>query len=160
MIALTNLIKVLKSKIWLVWIIIGVLFISIPSYYFMQRELVIWNLWITFYNLELGLIILIALLFWIFLWATLYKMKYFWVNNSKSKRSRLWFIWWLFGVLVAGCPACSITLASYIWLASIISLLPYKWLELKVVSVFLLIYAIYITLKNLEVCSLKNIKTK
>ena len=60
------------------------------------------------------------------------------------------------GLLVAGCPACSITLASYLGLGSLISFLPWYGLELKIIAIFLLIYANISLLKNLKVCEIKK----
>lgn len=148
---LQNITKILKSPIWIIWFIIWVLLIAIPSYFFTNKHLVIWNLWLTFYRTEIILTVIITILFWLFLWATLYKIQFF-----SIKKSWVWFIWWILWVIVSGCPACSITLASYIGLAWIISILPYHWLELKVLAIFFLLYANYSTLKNLEVCKVKK----
>lgn len=145
-----NIIKVLQSKIWFFWIILGLLIISLPSFYFIDSELIIWNLWYSFFITEIILSVFIAWLFWIFLWSTLYKVKFFNVKESKT-----WFLWGFLGLLVSGCPACSITLASYIGLAWILSTFPYYWLELKFLSFFMLIYACYSTLNNLELCRVK-----
>ena len=149
-----NLIKIFTSWLWIFGFILWILIIVIPSIYFIQQELIIWNLGYNFFIVEVSLTFLISILFWIFLWSTFYKIKYFQV-----KKTSIWFFGWFLWVLVSGCPACSITLASYVWLASIISTLPYYWLELKVLSLWMLLYANYSTLKNLELCIIK-IKTK
>jgi len=146
-----NIIKVFNSTIWIVWIITGIAIIAIPSYYFMEKDLVIGNLWYWFYVWEMILSVTISILFWLFIWTTLYKIKYF-----SLKKWSIGIFGWFLGVLVAGCPACSITLASYIWLASIISVFPFYGIELKFLSVFFLIYAIYIWLRDLEVCKIKK----
>ena len=148
-----NLLKVLKSKIWFVWMIFGVLLIIVPSYYFLDYEMIIGNKGYVYLYIELFLDWVIAILFWIFIGATLYKISYFSV-----KKTWIWFLWWFLGILVSGCPSCTITLASYLWLASFVSILPYDWLELKIMSVFLLIYVCYTTLVNLEVCKIKKKK--
>lgn len=151
---LQNLIKVLTKKSSLIATIISIIAIWTLFLCFKNTELIIWNLWITFYIVELCLDVLIALLFWLFVWSTVYKIMYFawptkktmWVGSIAS------FFW----ILVSGCPACSITLASYLWLASILSVLPYHWIELKVLSFIMLLYVVYDTLKTLEVCSIKK----
>ncbi len=145
-----NLIKVLKSKVSLFWVFFWMLLIAIPTYYFLDSQIIIWNKWYTYYYFEMSLDFLIMLLFWIFLWATLYKMTYF-----STWKTWVWFLWWFLGILVSGCPSCTITLASYFWLAWIVSVLPFWWIELKVISVLILLYVCYSTLKNLEVCNLK-----
>jgi len=65
-------------------------------------------------------------------------------------------------LIVTGCPACSITLASYLGLSAFISWLPYDGLELKILSVLLMWYAIFDLWKNLDVCAIKikNVKSK
>ena len=151
---INNIIKIFTSWLWIFGFILWILIIVIPSIYFIQQELIIWNLGYNFFIVEVSLTFLISILFWIFLWSTFYKIKYFQV-----KKTSIWFFGWFLWVLVSGCPACSITLASYVWLASIISTLPYYWLELKVLSLWMLLYANYSTLKNLELCIIK-IKTK
>ena len=150
---LKNIIKIISSFIWIIWIIIGISIIVIPAYYFMNKDLIIWNLGHNFYITEMSLTVVISLLFWLFLWATLYKINYFSV-----KKSWIWIIWWFLWALVSWCPACSITLASYLGLASFMSLFPYWGLELKFLSVFILLYANYSVLKNLEICKFKNKK--
>jgi hypothetical protein len=57
---------------------------------------------------------------------------------------------------VSGCPACSITLASYLGLAGVFALLPYNGLELKIVGTLVLIWSVYSNIKNLKVCSIKK----
>jgi len=145
-----NFIKVLKSKIWIFGIIIGALFIIIPTYYFLDSKMIIGNKWHNYLYFEIFLDILIIILFWIFVATTLYKMSYFSV-----KKSWIWFLGGFLWILVSGCPSCTITLASYLWLAGFVSVLPYDWLELKIISVFLLMYVCYTSLKKLEVCELK-----
>jgi len=149
---MNNLLKVLKSKIWIFGIILGSAIIALPSYYFFDWEMIIWNFWYNYYLLELTLTITISILFGLFVGSTLYKMIYF----SSEKKSSIWFIWWFLGILVSGCPACSITLASYFGLAGIISVFPFWWIELKIISVFLLLYVVYTTIRDLEVCKIKK----
>ena len=64
---LQNIIKIIKSKVWIIGIIIGIAIIAIPSYYFFESELMIWNFWYNYYLLELTLSVLIAILFWLFI---------------------------------------------------------------------------------------------
>jgi hypothetical protein len=149
-----NLIKVLFKTSSFIATIIAIIFISSLFYYFMNSDLIIWNFWFKFYLLELILDIWVAILFWLFIWSTVYKILYFSTPNKKH-----FWIWWIasfFWVLVWGCPACSVTIASYLGLASILSVLPYHWIELKVLSFIMLLYVVYDTLKTLEVCSIKK----
>jgi len=145
-----NFLRIFTKKSSLFLLIIGISIIWYPSYYFTESLQIIGNLGITFYYVEIILSIIISMLFWLFLSSSFYKFKYFGAKNTW-----IWWFWAFMGVIVTWCPSCSITIASYIWLASIISLLPFDWLELKFLSVFMLIYANYSIIKNLEVCKVK-----
>jgi len=47
------------------------------------------------------------------------------------------------GLLVSGCAACGITLASFLGLASIVAALPFYGIEIKIAGIVLLLYATY-----------------
>ena len=147
MLVVKNFIKVISSFVGVFWVLLGILIILLPTYYFLDRTLVIGNLWYAFYLTEMTLSYIISILFWIFLGASFYKIRYFQVHSTAS-----WAVGGVLWVLVAGCPACSITLASYIWLAWIISVLPFYGLELKIMSILLLVFSVISILKNLEIC--------
>lgn len=146
---LRNLYKIIKSPIWILGFILWVIIIWFPAYYFTQKDLIIWNLWHNFYVTEISLTIVMSLLFGFFIWSTFYKINYFSV-----KRTWIWIFWWFIWALVSWCPACSITLASYLWLAWFMYLLPYSWLELKILSIIILFMVNYSTIKNLETCKI------
>ena len=156
-IILQNLKKVLTKKSSLIVTLISTLSISFLFYIFTESDLIIWNLGFSFFITVMVLNILVAILFWLFVWSTFYKIIYF----SNTNKKNIWVGWVasFFGILVSWCPACSITLASYIGLASFVSVLPYSWLELKIASFVMLLYVVYDTLKKLEVCSIKNKKS-
>ncbi|USN56776.1 MAG: hypothetical protein H6766_07285 [Candidatus Peribacteria bacterium] len=71
---------------------------------------------------EITFNILFTILFGIFIAATIYKRRY--MRQYSAKDSAVGLIGSFFGTLVAGCPSCTITFASYIGLASIVSILP------------------------------------
>jgi len=110
------------------------------------------NLWATFMNIQITLYILFCLLFWIFVAASLYKFRYFWWMIDK-KNTTVGSVWWLFWILVAGCPVCAFSIASYVWLAWLISLLPRYWLELKVLWLCFVVYATRNVLLNIDTCT-------
>lgn len=122
--------------------------------YFTNLDLAIGNMWAWFAYTEVAMYSIFVLLFSLFISASVYKRRYFGSFNIKT--SGTWSIWGIFGVLVAGCPACSITLASYLGLASLISLLPYKGLELKILWIILLGYACRHIILTLDTCEIKN----
>ncbi len=155
---LKNIIKVYTSWIGIIGTIIGFLCIAVPGFFIIDKStIVLWYGEVYYFWTEIVLWWLVAVLFWIFLGSTLYKMKYFW---GGKKKTFFWTLWGFLGLVAWGCPACSITFASYIGLASLVSLLPYRGLELKILSVVFLLYACYATLRDLEVCKLKVGKKK
>jgi hypothetical protein len=62
----------------------------------------------------------------------------------------------ILSLIVTGCPACSIWLASYLGLSAFISWLPYDGVELKVISVLLMWYAVYDMWRKLDVCEISK----
>lgn len=138
-------------KLWksIVFFLLGVFIMAFLEYYFLNAELIIHNLHITFYTIEIIFVTLNSILFWLFLALSFYKIEYFSV-----KKSWVWFIGSLFGIIVSGCPACSITLASYIGLAGILSTFPYQGIELKVWAFFLMLVANLLIYKDLKVCKI------
>lgn len=153
MIIFRNLWKIFTSKYWIIWSIIWFIIMLLPVYFFTwkNRESLIFWYWDEYFYFILWLDTVLAILFGIFLGSTLYKMIYF----GNRKASKIWFLWWFLWTLVWGCTSCSLTFASYLWLASFMAFLPYGWLEIKIISVLLLIYVCFSSLKNLEVCNLK-----
>ncbi len=151
---LKNLKKVLFKKKSLIATFLWIFTIVTMFYHFQNYKLTIWNLGFNFYIIEISLDFFIAILFWLFVWASIYKITYF--SSSNNKNTFIWWIWWFFWVLVNWCPSCSITLASYLWLTSILSVFPFYWIELKFLSFFMLLYVVYDILNNLEVCKIKK----
>lgn len=148
-----NFLKIFSNKYSIIWFFLWVFIMLLPTYFFTWKERhgMIMGMWDNYFYFMLSLDIFLAILFGIFLAGTLYKMIYF----GNKKTSKLWFVWWFLGSLVWGCTSCSLTLASYLGLASFMAFLPYGWLEIKILSILLLIYVVFVTLKNLEVCNLK-----
>ena len=140
-------------KFLLFAILVFSLFFSLFNY-FTNVELIKGNLGTIYYYSTFVLQFFIASLFAIFLPISFYK--YFKFNTFSIKENSTSAIGTFIGVLVAGCPACSITFASYIGLAGGLALLPLHGLELKILSVPLLLYANYSILKDLQVCKIKK----
>jgi hypothetical protein len=63
------------------------------------------------------------------------------------------------GILITGCPSCTIWLASFLGVGSMLSLLPREWLELKMLALIVLIWSNWKMYKNLLVCNLRKKKT-
>lgn len=60
------------------------------------------------------------------------------------------------GILVTGCPSCSVTIAAYIGLAGLFAALPFHGLEAKVIGILVLLRAEYVAVRDLLVCKLKK----
>ena len=138
----------------------GVLFVilnTIIIYFFstqMADELIKVNYGVLYYNIVWILQVLISLFLSLFIVLSIFKIYYF-SSNSLTQNGIGGFSSTL-GILVAGCPACSITIASYLGLASFISFLPYDGLELKVLSFILLLVVNFYLLKDLQTCKIKK----
>jgi len=147
------MIRVISSLPGTIGFFTGVILLTWINMYFLNAELTIGNLGITFFVIQMFLDTAITLLFSLFLAATLYKMYRF---RIPEKKTGVWMLGGFLGVVVSGCPACSITLASYLGFASIVSSLPFFGIELKIVSLLLLLYVLYITLRDIDVCKVKS----
>ncbi|MBW2983199.1 hypothetical protein KY327_02755 [Candidatus Woesearchaeota archaeon] len=108
------------------------------------------NLGKTFANVEVGLGILLALLFGLNAGLLWYKLRL--ASAVKASETGTTLAGGFLGLLVTGCPACSITLASYLGLASILSGLPFAGLEVKAAGILILVYSTDNLLKKLTTC--------
>ena len=85
-----NLKKVFTNKYWIIWVLLGFFIMSLPTYFFTwwsRHNIIFWE-WDNYFYFILALDISLAIFFAIFLWATLYKMKYF----SNKKVSKLCYL--------------------------------------------------------------------
>lgn len=147
-----NLIKVIKSKLsitaWIIswWIILRI------SNDFTNYDLMLWNYGPILANIEYYSNFLIAFLFWLLIASTTYKIYFF--GNFSKYQSWGWIIWSIASIVTIWCPACSITLASYIGIGGTILSMPYFWLEIKAVWILVLLISLFFILKDLEVCKI------
>ena len=121
--------------------------------YFSDRALIFGNFWSTYASINIIIDIINIILMWLFVASFFYKRRLF---GASSKNNQSGWFGSITSVLVSGCPACSITLASYLGLASFFALLPYNGLELKIVGTLVLIWSVYNNSKNLTGCSIKK----
>lgn len=156
---ISHYVDVFKDKRYLIFSF--VVFASIYYLFelFTYKELIIGNYGFTYYVVHVVSQFLIALLFSLFLTLSIYKYVAF--STYSAKEGSTSFIATFMGILAAGCPACSITLASYIGLAGLLSIFPYDGLELKLVAIPMLFYANYSVASNISSCkiSLKRQKS-
>lgn len=140
-----------SQKATIAWIIAAWL-ISRLMRSFTDLALIKGNMWIIRMYLEAAFHIIFALFFGVFVAATTYKWYY--MKKITTTEPAKGIIGWLLWTLVAGCPACTITLASYVGLASLMSALPRWWLELKILGLLFMVWSIYDTVKNLHACNI------
>ncbi len=110
------------------------------------------NKGILFGSLQLGFIVLLSILFGINAAMLLERYRSSQAAHKPSLGSTS--IAAMMSLLFSGCWTCGLTLASYIGLGSFLSYFPFGGIELKVISVLLLLVAIY-QLSAPEVCALK-----
>ena len=141
-----NFLEIFKNKNYVFLSIITFILIGLVFEYFTDSELIKGNMGANYLYILITSQILISFLFAIFISAFYYKYKKF--NIIETNENRTSFSALFLGVLVAGCPACSVSIASYIGLAGLISLFPYYGLELKIIAIPMLVYANYYSIKN------------
>ncbi len=119
--------------------------------HFSDRALIIGNFWQTYATINLSFDIINILCIGLFFASFVYKRQLFW----EKKDSKSWRLWSILSIIVSGCPACSITLATYLWLASFFAILPYNGLEIKIIATLILLWSVYTNIKNLTTCKRK-----
>jgi hypothetical protein len=149
-----NFKEVFSNWKYLVFSIISFLVFFSIFQYFTDTYLIEVNLGLRYLYLTLILQFLIALLLALFISISIYKFNYFRKFSAKEQSSSV--IGGILGFLVAGCPSCSITFASYIGLGSFVAFLPYYGMELKFVSIVLLFYSNISVLYSLKTCIIKE----
>lgn len=112
------------------------------------------NLWAVISYAQIISHVLLALFFWLFIAATIYKIRY--MNQFHSSSTSSGIIGGLLSAVVIWCPACSIGLASYLGLSTFLVSLPRFGLEIKLLGLIIVIWVSYYTLKNLFVCKVKK----
>lgn len=131
---------------------------SLLFYNFTEHALIAGNMGKNYLLVQVIVQYIIAFLFALFVPITIYKIRFF--NSFSVKENTSSGVGAFLGILVMGCPACSITLASYLGLSAFLSFLPWYGLEIKLLAIPLLIYANISSLKSLTTCKIKNKKLK
>lgn len=146
----SNIMRIIQDPISLIRWSFVVLCMSLLQYRQFDFQLVVWNLWLAFAWAEIILYVVTTVLFALFVMAQTYKIRCF--GRWQKKKTTGWLLGWIIGIVTVGCPACSITIASFVGLSWLIALLPFEWLELKVLAIVLLLRANYMLLKDLMIC--------
>ena len=77
-------------------------------------------------------------------------------KKSVSTKTGTGIVGGIIGTLISGASCCGATLATYVGLLPLMTLLPYDGLEIKILGTLGLLYALYDVVKNLEVCQVKK----
>ncbi|MFH2021465.1 MAG: hypothetical protein ABIJ34_08700 [archaeon] len=141
-----------KSSTWFVSLI-SALLIGALMFTFTHFEQIYWNMGaLIAYSQIISQIILSAL------FGINVGLLYFKLNDSatfSAKDAHGTSIGAILGIVVSGCPACGITIASYFGLATVIASLPFFGIELKVIGILVLLYSINSLSEKLMLCQRK-----
>jgi hypothetical protein len=122
-------------------------------FYFTYFEATFHNIGASYAYVQTFLQIALAVLFGINVAMLWHKLKF--TAQFSAKDANATTISAVFGIIVSGCPACGITIASYLGLASFFASFPLLGMELKILGVMLLLYSIDSLAKNLNACEIK-----
>lgn len=134
------------------------IFIGFLMFYFTDINLILGNMGVFYAYSQIILQVLISVLFGLNLSLLWHKLKF--SSEFASKEAHTTTFASIISLLVSGCPACGITLASYLGMASFFSALPLAGLELKIIGAALLAYSTISLVNNMYVCRVDNKKEK
>ncbi|MEK6916512.1 MAG: hypothetical protein AABW92_02095 [Nanoarchaeota archaeon] len=135
-----------------VTIIAGLLMASV-LFYFTHFEQIYWNIGKIYAYSQVVIQILLSVLFGINIALLWYKLKFAAsVNSGKEIGSTT--VASVISIIVSGCPACGITIAYYLGIASIFTILPLYGLELKMIGILLILYSTNMLVEKLHACKI------
>jgi hypothetical protein len=149
-----NFIQIKKSPTAIVSGLLAAWLLSRLVWWFTDLALIQWNQGTAWMYSEIVFNTLFAVLFGVLVAATVYKRQYMSQFNSANSATGL--VGSFLGTLVAGCPSCTITLASYMGLASLIGVLPRWGVELKLIGLGLMIWSIYQSVTKIHQCDITS----
>jgi len=120
---------------------------------YLDMEQMIGNMWQVIAYGQIWSHWLLAILFWLFVSATVFKIR----RSNKRSPKKTWsgLFWWLLSAVIIWCPACSLWLATYIWIWTFLVQLPAFWLEIKLLWIAILVRASWSTIRDLYICPIK-----
>ena len=119
-------------------------------FYFTEYDLIVGNIGKIYADIQVASQILISVLFGVNLSVLWYKLKLSSGNDVTAKSTTA--LGSVMAIIVSGCPACGVTLAGYLGLASVFSAFPLYGLELKIAGLLLLLFSTNYLLVNLNKC--------
>lgn len=121
--------------------------------YFTHYDLILGNFGLIYALSQVIIQFLVSLLFALNTSLLYYKMNYI---GGLSIQGTSGSFGGLLSLLVSGCPACSITLAGYLGLATFFSSLPLAGLEVKIIALLILLWSVNEVSNNLMICNIKK----
>lgn len=154
--------RVLQSRVFWGAGILSSLIVAITLFSFTNLEITKNNLGTFVCYYEVITSIATVLLTGIVFGLTAYKAMYFSHPEKREQKDASLFHGTLsatgtfLSVLATGCPACSVTLATYLGVSSFLTFLPFLGYELRFLGLLITLFAIWFIWRNLEVCSIKR----
>jgi hypothetical protein len=146
--------NVLVSPVfWISFALAGSL-LSAFVYHFVNAELIRNNLGERVLWVELAVSGATVVLGGLFFGLTVYKIGYFSHAAHSGKSGAFGAAGSFLSVVVTGCPACSITVASYLGLSSLFAGLPFLGYEVRIFGLAVMLGATAYTWRHLETCAL------
>jgi len=152
-----NIKEVFSKRNYIILGIVAAAAIGYLFYYFTPFAIIAGNIGVTYAWTTVITEGLMTVLFGLNVPLVVYKFKFF--NSVKSKAGSASLVGGTLGALAAGCPACSVTLASFVGLGALVSALPLYGLELKFLGLGFLIYSTYSVSDKMKTCD-SGIKLK
>jgi hypothetical protein len=121
---------------------------------FLDMEQMIGNMWVNIAYTQIISHWILAVLFWFFVAATVFKIR----RSNKRSPKKTWsgVFGWLFSAIIIWCPSCSISLASYLWMGSFLVNMPGFWVEIKLLWIVVLVRASWTTIRDLYICPIRK----
>ncbi len=144
--------NVFSNKKYLLIFVMSASLIGTLFYYFTNFAVTAGNLGIVHAYVFVIFDVLISILFGFY--VALLVFRYDKIRSILSSASITGVIGSSGGAVAGGCAACSVTLASYLGLASVIAALPFYGLELKIIGIGLLIFSIVSLVNDPKLCKI------
>lgn len=141
----------LKSSC-IITIVSGLLMAAI-LFYFTEYALIVGNIGKMYADVQVLTQVGISVLFGVNISVLWYKLKLSSGADLTAKGTTAFGS--VIAIIVSGCPACGVTLAGYLGLASVFSVFPLYGLELKIFGFLLLLFSTNYLLVNLNKCKVK-----
>ena len=121
-------------------------------------EQIWWNMGKLYTIAQITVQVLLVIFFGLNIALLWHKLKFAAKVNHTAEQAGSTILGSVLSILVSGCPACGLTIASYLGIATLFTGFPLFGLELKILGLLLLTYSILSLSKNMYVCKTKLAK--